>query len=70
MSIDGMVGKCTECKTVQKDNYIIRKGFGFDAPCQYCGGVIAEVPAEYQNDENLEDQMDLQRGIGTTIHPE
>jgi hypothetical protein len=74
MAIEGQVGICTECKTTQRDSYLIRKGFGFDAPCQFCGGVIASVPAHLTKDketmDQIKDQMDLERGIGTTVHPE
>ncbi len=74
MAIDGLVGMCTECKTMQRDSYLIRKGFGFDAPCQFCGGVIAAVPAQYASNkedlEHIKDQMDEDRGLGKTIHPE
>lgn len=70
MAIDGLVGMCTECKTVQKDSYILRKGFGFDAPCQYCKGVIAAVPQQHVSDPALKDQMDRERGLGTTVQPE
>lgn len=63
MAIEGMNAKCVECKSIQPDSYIRRSPFGFDAPCKFCGGVCAAIPAQFVHDPEIDSQMDQQRGL-------
>jgi hypothetical protein len=71
MSIEGMVAICSECKSQQKDSYILKNALGFSAPCRFCGGVLAVVPEQIAKNpdelQRVKNRMDDQRHIGHDV---
>lgn len=61
---DDVIGVCSECKSDQPMQYMMRNPFaqdGKDVPCKYCGGVVIITYRETR-DSSL-DSSDQSRGI-------
>lgn len=64
---DEVVFVCTECKSDQPEQYIMKNSFaaaGLPVPCRFCGGVSI-LTTRAERDRSLE-ISDRKRGMGPT----
>lgn len=57
------VAICTECKSAQRDEYVLRNPFGLEAPCKFCGGGPLILIQASQTGDKLAERLDNRRGI-------